>query len=195
MRPRTPELLLLFFIFLPGKTYLVAQVLLCQIKAIHAARQAEEKLVQDLDNDTDEAFREFLVSFWLNSGNTTAYAYLGLLAPHLGLFNHPIIEIRRKIAKNEFEYSKHAVDQSILNQIRANEIEESITNWQLIEEYSKDEHSSSYLICGLTRTERPIHIKCSDYTRPLIKIISVYEPDSERWDNNFTTRKSHSNDE
>jgi hypothetical protein len=179
---------------LPVKSPLVAQVLLCQIKAIHVARQAEKMLDQDLDNDTDKALRGFLGSFWFNP-NAAAYAYLGLLAPHLGLFSHPIIEIRRKIASNKFEYSKLALDQSILNQIRANEIEEAIANGKLIEEYSNDKHGSSYLICGLTQTERPIHVKSSYHTRPFIKIIAVYEPDSEQWDDNFIMRRNDNNGE
>ena len=77
---------------------LIAQMILCQIKSICIAQQAEKKLDQDLDNDTDQALRDFLVSFWLNPGNAAAYAYLGLLAPYLGLFRYPIIEIHRKIA-------------------------------------------------------------------------------------------------
>lgn len=197
MRPRTPELLLVFYIFLPMRSPLVAPVLLCQIKAIHAARKAEEKLIQDLDldNDTDQALRGFLGSFWLNPDNAMAYAYLAMLAPHLGLFNQPMIEIRRKIAKKKLEYSKHAVDQSILNQIKIDEVEEAIVNGKLIEENFTPKGSSSYLICGLTEAGRPLHIKCSDYTRPLIKIISVYEPDSERWDEDFTIRRTNNNDE
>ena len=86
-----PELLLFFLFLLPPKNTLVAQVLLCQIRSIHAAHQAEKKLDVDLDNDTDEALREFLVSLWFDPGNATAYAYLGLLAPDLGLLNHPVI--------------------------------------------------------------------------------------------------------
>jgi hypothetical protein len=200
MKPRIPELLLIFYIVLPIKaevsySALVAQVLLCQIRAIRTARQAEKKLDLDLDNDTDKALREFLVSFWFDPGNAAAYAYLGLLAPHLGLFNHPVLEIRRQVASNKFEFSKHAVDQSIMHQIRANEIEEAIANGQLIEDYSNDKQNSSYLIYGLTQAQRPIHVKCSYPTRPFLKIIAVYEPDPEQWDDNFTMRRSDSNDE
>lgn len=195
MKPRIPEVLLILYIFLPMKSALIAQILLCQIRAIHTARQAEKKLDLDLDNDTNEALREFLTSFWFHPGNASAYAYLGLLAPYLGLFNHPVIEIRRKIMSNKLEFSKHAVDHSIIHQIRINEIEEAITSGQLIEAYSSAKHTLSYLICGLTQTERPIHIKCSYHTRPLIKIIAMYEPDSDQWDDNFIMRRSHSNDE
>ncbi len=176
MKLGNPELLLFFYILLPMDNA-VAQVLLCQIRSIYTARQAENKLDLDLDNDTDEALREFLVSFWLNPGNAATYAYLGLLAPHLGLFNHPIMEIRRLVANNKFEFSKHAVDQSIIYQIRVNEMAEAIANGQLIEEFFNDKHDSSYLICGLTQDQRLIYIKCRYITQPFMRIIAMYEPD------------------
>ena len=106
MKPKTPELLLILYILLPVKSAMVAQVLLCQVKAIHASRQAEKTLGIDLDNNTDEAFRQFLISFWFKPDNASTYAYLGFLARHLGLVNNPIIEIHNKISNNKFEYSK-----------------------------------------------------------------------------------------
>lgn len=44
-------------------------------------------------------------------------------------------EIRRKIASDRFEFSKHAVDQSILRGIRVQEIKEAIATGQMIEDY------------------------------------------------------------
>ncbi|MFN6569476.1 hypothetical protein [Dendronalium sp. ChiSLP03b] len=37
-------------------------------------------------------------------------------------------EIRRKIVSNQFEFSKHAVDQSILRDIHIQEIKEAIAS-------------------------------------------------------------------
>ena len=176
MKAKTPELLLIFHILLPtGNASLVAQVILCQIRAIHTTRKAEKKLNLDLDSDADEALREFLVSLWLNPGNATAYAYIELLAPHLGLFNYPIMEIRHKVASKKFKFSKHAVDQSVRFQIRVNEVAEAIANGQLIEDSSNNKNDSSYFICGLLRDQRQIYIKCSHITRPFVIIIAVYE--------------------
>ena len=96
MKPNVPELLLVLYIFLPfNNGALIASVLLGQIQSIHTARRAEKKLNLDLDldldleNDTDEVLKDFLVALWFNPTNATAYAYLGLLRPHLGVFNHP----------------------------------------------------------------------------------------------------------
>ncbi len=102
-----------------------------------------------------------------------------------------IEEIRDKIANNQFELSKHAVDQSISRQIRLQEIREAIANGQIIEDYPNDKYAPSCLICGLTKTGKTIHIQSSYPSRPLVKIITVYEPDPQKWNNDFTIRRNN----
>ncbi|MEM7796875.1 MAG: DUF4258 domain-containing protein [Cyanobacteria bacterium P01_C01_bin.118] len=89
-----------------------------------------------------------------------------------------IVEIRHKFAEEQFEFSKHAVDQSILRQVRVQEIREAIVNGQVIEDYPEDKYGPSCLICSLTQTQRPVHVQCSYLSHSLIKIITVYEPSS-----------------
>ena len=105
-----------------------------------------------------------------------------------------IVEIRRKSAEEQFEFSKHAVDQSILRKIRVQEIREAIANGQVIEDYPKDKYGPSCLICGLTQAQRPIHVQCSYPSRSPIKIITVYEPNSRRWNDDFTQRRCSEDD-
>ena len=100
-----------------------------------------------------------------------------------------MLEIRRKFAEEQFEFSKHAVDQSILRQVRVQEIREAIANGQIIEDYPEDKYGPSCLIYGLTQARRHIHIQCSYPSRLLIKIITVYEPNPKRWNNDFTQRR------
>jgi hypothetical protein len=101
-----------------------------------------------------------------------------------------IEEIRQKIADEQFEFSKHAVDQSILRQIQVREVREAVSNGQVIEDYPTDKYSPSCLICGVTQAQRVIHVQCSYPSRPLLKIITLYEPDPQRWNRNFTQRRS-----
>lgn len=101
-----------------------------------------------------------------------------------------ILEIRRKIAQDQFEFSKHAVDQSILRNIRVQEIREAIATGEVIEDYPEDKYGSSCLVCGFTGSQRPIHIQCSYLSRKIIKIITVYQPDPQRWNYNFTQRRN-----
>jgi hypothetical protein len=92
-----------------------------------------------------------------------------------------IHKIREKITHNEFEFSKHAVDQSIIRHISVEELRESIAHGELIEDYPNDKYGPSCLIFGFTHAMRPIHVQCSYPSRPLLKVITLYEPDSERW--------------
>jgi uncharacterized protein YdeI (YjbR/CyaY-like superfamily) len=49
--------------------------------------------------------------------------------------NSLIEEIRQKFADEQFEFSKHAVDQSIARKIQGEEVKETIANGQIIEDY------------------------------------------------------------
>jgi hypothetical protein len=90
-------------------------------------------------------------------------------------------ELRIKIAANEFEFSKHAVDQSILREISVREIREAVSTGEIIEDYPDDKYGPSCLILGFTRGNRPVHIQCTYLSGDLVKIITVYEPDVDLW--------------
>ena len=100
-----------------------------------------------------------------------------------------INEIIKKIKTKEFEFSKHAVDQSIIRRISLQEMKEAIIKGEVIEDYPNDRYGPSCLIFGETAVGRPLHIQCSYPSRLLIKIITLYEPDPTLWID-FKTRKS-----
>ena len=90
-------------------------------------------------------------------------------------------ELRAKFAKDEFEFSKHAADQSLLREISVREIREAISTGEIIEDYPDDKYGPSCLIFGYTLAQRPIHVHCSYPSRPIIKVITVYEPHAKEW--------------
>jgi len=49
-----------------------------------------------------------------------------------------IEQIRTKIQAGQYEFSKHAVDQSILRQISVQELQDAIASGEIIEDYPKD---------------------------------------------------------
>lgn len=103
----------------------------------------------------------------------------------------PLLDaIRKKINREQFEFSKHAVDQSIIRQISVQEVREAIFTGEVIEDYPNDKYGPSCLIYGRTVRGKPVHVQCSYPSRPLIKIITVYEPDPTRWQEFKTRRKS-----
>ena len=92
-----------------------------------------------------------------------------------------IEQIHAKIASGQFEFSKHAVDQSIIRHISEQELREAISRAEIIEDYPDDKYGPSCLILGFTLADRPLHIQCSYPSRPLTKIVTLYEPDPDLW--------------
>lgn len=93
-----------------------------------------------------------------------------------------IHRIREKIHNRQFEFSKHAVDQSILRHITLQELYEALENAQIIEDYPDDKYGPSCLLLGFTKSNRPLHIQYSYPERTIIKIITLYQPDPKEWD-------------
>jgi hypothetical protein len=89
--------------------------------------------------------------------------------------------ICRKLVKGQYEFSKHAVDQSILRNISLDEFLESVESGTIIEEYPDDKYGPSCLILGFTNSGRPIHVQCTYGSREILKIITLYEPDEDLW--------------
>ena len=92
-----------------------------------------------------------------------------------------IDEIRDRIARGLFEFTQHAVDQGITRRIHVKELREAIAVGEIIEDYPNDKYGPSCLVFGVTLMHRPLHIQCSYPSRSLVKIITLYEPDPQRW--------------
>jgi hypothetical protein len=61
-----------------------------------------------------------------------------------------IEEIRRKVQAGQFEFSKHAVDQSILRPISVKELRQAVAKGEVIEDYPDDRYGPSCLVFGVT---------------------------------------------
>ncbi len=62
------------------------------------------------------------------------------------------------------------------------ELEEAIGGQsEIIEDYPEDKYGPSCLVLGFRKAGRPLHVQCSYPTRPLVKIITLYEPDPDLW--------------
>ena len=99
-------------------------------------------------------------------------------------------DIRDRIARRQYEFSKHAVDQTIIRDISVAELEQAVSSRsEVIEDYPDDKYGPSCLILGFTSSGRPLHVQCSYAKRALVKIITVYEPDPKLW-TDFRARDS-----
>ena len=104
-----------------------------------------------------------------------------------------IDKIREKIDAGSFEFSRHAVDQSILRSINVRELRDAVMTGEIIEDYPNDKYGPSCLFFGMTAENRPLHIQCSYPSRPLVKIVTLYEPDEDLWID-FKTRSQQDAD-
>ncbi len=89
--------------------------------------------------------------------------------------------IRELFRRNEYEYSLHALDQSILRRIFTREIEEAVEDGEIIEDYPADKYGPSCLIFGFTSDRRPLHVHCTYPQRRPVKVITLCQPDPVQW--------------
>ena len=92
-----------------------------------------------------------------------------------------IDDIRIKVRTDQFEFTRHAVDRSILRKVHVTEIREAIESGEIIENYPEDKYGPSCLILGFTRVGRPLHIQITHTSSLILKLITCYEPDPVEW--------------
>jgi Domain of unknown function (DUF4258) len=73
--------------------------------------------------------------------------------------------------------------------ISESEIQDAGAKAEIIEDYPEDKYSPSALLLGFTASGRPLHFQVSFIETPLIKIITIYEPDEIEWIDHRTRRQ------
>lgn len=99
-----------------------------------------------------------------------------------------IDQLRQKIACGQVEYSLHAVRQMIERNITPEEVAQTVLAGEVIEDYPEDNYGPSCLIYGMTQSRRRLHVQCTHPGRPLLKVITAYEPNPAAWDKTFKQR-------
>jgi hypothetical protein len=92
-----------------------------------------------------------------------------------------LVNLRQHLAAGKFEFSRHAFRRAVERNISDQEIREAGRKAEIIEEYPDDKFSASALLLGFTATERPLHFQVSLMNTPLVKIITIYEPNPNEW--------------
>lgn len=90
-------------------------------------------------------------------------------------------EIRQQFAAGQFEFSHHAFRRAVERNISEQEIREAGVQAEILESYPNDKYSPSALLLGFTATQRPLHFQISFADTELVKIITLYEPNSNKW--------------
>ena len=100
-----------------------------------------------------------------------------------------IDQLRDKIRRGLVEYSLHATRQLIARNITPEEVTQSVLAGEVIEDYPQDKYGPSCLLLGRTLNQRVLHVQCTHPSRPLVKVITAYEPDPAEWDETWKHRK------
>ena len=95
--------------------------------------------------------------------------------------------IARSVAAGQYRYTIHGAQQRIARRISGHEVEEAIASGTIIEDYPQHHHGPAALILGHTSRQRALHVLCS--VRPIVDIITVYEPDLAEWEPDLSTRR------
>jgi hypothetical protein len=103
-----------------------------------------------------------------------------------------IREIREKFASGEYETSFHAEKERYAEDIKISDIENVISNCEIIEDYPDDPRGPSCLILGYSGG-RPIHIVCGFTLIKWLRIITVYTPKLPKWIDERTRAKEGGN--
>ena len=85
------------------------------------------------------------------------------------------------LVSGNYDLSRHAFIRIGERDISELEIREAGAEATFIEEYPEDKYAPSCLLLGFTRSVSPLHIQVSLADTPLVRIITVYEPDPNEW--------------
>lgn len=99
-----------------------------------------------------------------------------------------VSDIQQALRNGQFEFSRHAFRRAVERNISETEIRQAGAGAELIEDYPDDKYSPSALLLGFTATGRPLHFQVSFDDTPLVKIITIYEPDPSEWIDNRRRR-------
>lgn len=89
--------------------------------------------------------------------------------------------IREAFATRRHLFTLHAVRQAEERKITPHEVEQAVlaTTAEIIEDYPEDPRGPSCLVLGVTAHGRILHVHVS--YPPEVWVITVYEPDEDKW--------------
>ena len=106
--------------------------------------------------------------------------------------------IRRIAVENRFDpkgtkiyWSRHAITEAIQDDLTRQEVEATLENGDVIEDYPTGHRPlPDCLVLGFLTDARPIHaVVAIDEANDRVFLVTVYLPDEERWHHDWRTRK------
>lgn len=97
--------------------------------------------------------------------------------------------LKQVFRDKNYLFTAHASQRGVQRGINSTDIEEAVIAGEVIEDYPDDKYGPSCLILGTTISGKVLHIQVS--YPPNVKLITLYEPSSDEWENDWKTRKLH----
>ena len=97
-------------------------------------------------------------------------------------------EVQSQLLTGEFDFSYHAFLRAVERNISDSEIMEAGANALFVEEYEDSKYGPSGLALGFTLSGRPLHIVVSLSDTPVLRIVTLYEPEPDQWEDYIRRR-------
>ena len=94
--------------------------------------------------------------------------------------NEVLPRIRTQAQEERIQITQHAHQEMVEENVTLDEVEEAISNGEILENYPSHRRGACCLLYGTTQGGRPLHIVCTT-ARPELIIITVYEPKPPKW--------------
>ncbi len=91
-----------------------------------------------------------------------------------------IEQVRHFAEVENIRLTPHAHQEMIEEEISLNEVLQALINGRMIENYPEHQRGACCLVYGDTQINRPLHVVCTT-TKPILIIITVYEPKLPKW--------------
>jgi hypothetical protein len=101
-----------------------------------------------------------------------------------------ILELRKLCTPQNIRITLHAAKRLEQRGILLSDVMTCIMNGEIIEQYPDDYPYPSCLILGLTFGNKVLHVVIGHYETDLF-LITAYFPSSDKWEDDFKTRKEN----
>jgi len=97
--------------------------------------------------------------------------------------------IRQQVRSGNYEFSGHADDERQAERIPIADVEETLLNGEILEDYPNDPRGPSCLVLGHGSPGYPIHVVCGQTPSGRLRLITVYIPSQPKWVDERTRRR------
>jgi hypothetical protein len=88
--------------------------------------------------------------------------------------------IRRHAKEENVRLTPHAQQEMVEESIAFDDAMDALSGCEILENYPEHRRGACGLVLGFTNEGRPLHVVCTT-ERPILVIITVYEPKTPKW--------------